>query len=81
MADVQTFAEQMVAKIEAVLLKKADNDVLEYEINGRQLKKYTFGDLEILRQKYKKEVAAEKAAANLEAGIKPNRRVLVRFSS
>lgn len=82
MADTPTFAEEMVQKIEDVLRGKASNDVLEYEIGGRQLKKYNFADLEIMRQKYKREVAAEKAAADLEAGIaSPRRKVMVRFSS
>lgn len=75
-----TFAEQMVEKIESVLLKKADNDVLEYEINGRKLSKYNFGDLEKMRAKYKREVAAEKVAADLAAGLgNPRRKVMTRF--
>ncbi len=77
-----TFAAQMVTKLEAVLLGKADNDVLEYEIGGRQLKKYTFGDLENMRKKYKAEVKQEEIAADLAAGLgNPRRKVLTRFSS
>ncbi|WP_108062693.1 hypothetical protein [Poseidonibacter lekithochrous] len=56
----KTFAEQMVEKLQAILLGKADNDVLEYEIGGRQLKKYSFDELERMRSKYRNEVAAEK---------------------
>lgn len=75
-----TFATQMVEKLETVLLGKASNDVLEYEIGGRKLKKYSMGDLEVMRSKYKKEVAAEKAAADLAAGLgNPRRKVLTRF--
>ncbi len=75
-----TFAEQMVEKIEAMLLGKADNDVAEYEIAGRQLKKYSFGELEKLRRKYKAEVQAEKVQADLANGLgNPKRKVLTRF--
>ena len=56
----QPFAEQMVEKLEATLLNKAGNDVLEYELGGRQLKKYSFSEIETLRRKYKSEVAAAK---------------------
>ncbi len=79
MAD-QTFAEQMVEKIEAALLGKADNDVLEYMINGRQIKKYALGELEAMRQKYKREVQQEKINADLAEGLgNPRRKVLTRF--
>lgn len=67
MAD--SFAVQMVIKIEAVLLGKADNDVLEYEIAGRQLKKTPFADLEKMRKTYKAEAKREKIKADLDAGL------------
>ena len=78
MAD--TFAFQMLTKIEAVLLNKADNDVAEYEIAGRQLKKYSFEELQKLRRQYKGEVKAEQVAADLAAGLgNPGRKVQTRF--
>lgn len=76
----KNFAEHMVEKLQSVLLSKASNDVLEYEIGGRQLKKYSFGELEQMRRKYKNEVVAEKRAAELAAGLgNPRRKVLTRF--
>lgn len=76
----KTFAEQMVDKLEAVLLGKASHDVLEYEIGGRQLKKYPFTEIMQLRDRFKREVAAEKRAADLAAGLgNPKRKILTRF--
>ena len=78
MAD--TFAQQMLTKIEAMLLGKADNDVAKYEIAGRSLEKYSFAELQKLRRQYKGEVKAEQVAADLEAGLgNPSRKVLTRF--
>lgn len=78
MAD--TFAQQMLTKIEAMLLGKADNDVAKYEIAGRSLEKYSFEELQKLRRQYKGEVKAEQVAADLEAGLgNPSRKVLTRF--
>lgn len=78
MAD--TFAAQMVIKIEAVLLGKADNDVAEYEIAGRKLSKYSFGELEKMRRTYKAEAKNEQIQADLAAGLgNPSRKVLTRF--
>ena len=75
-----TFAAQMLEKIEAVLLGKASNDVAEYEIAGRSLKKYSFSELQNLRKQYKGEVKAEQIAADLAAGLgNPSRKVLTRF--
>ena len=75
-----TFAKQMLIKIEAMLLGKADSDVSEYEIAGKQLKKYSFDELQRLRRQYKGEVKTEEVAADLEAGIvNSSRKVLTRF--
>ena len=78
MAD--TFAQQMLIKIEAMLLGKADNDVAKYEIAGRSLEKYSFSELQTLRRQYKGEVKSEQVAADLAAGLgNPSRKVLTRF--
>ena len=74
-----TFAEQMVEKIEALLLGKADNDIKNFEFNGKSLSKYSFDELIKLRDKFKAEVAAEKRAADLANGIKPKNMIKVRF--
>jgi len=75
-----TFAEQMLIKIEDMLLGKADNDVAKYEIAGRSLEKYSFSELQTLRRQYKGEVKSEQVAADLAAGLgNPSRKVLTRF--
>ena len=82
MARIDNFAEQMLEKIESVLLGKADNDILEYEIGGRQIKKIPFSELEIMRQKYIIEAKNLKIAADLAGGIGiPKRKVLTRFAN
>ncbi|WP_294964526.1 hypothetical protein [Sulfurimonas sp.] len=75
-----TFAQQMLTKIETMLLGKADNDVAKYEIAGRSLEKYSFSELQTLRRQYKGEVKAEQVATDLAAGLgNPRRKVLTRF--
>ena len=74
-----TFAQQMLTKIEAMLLGKADNDVSEYEIAGRQLKKYSFSELQTLRRQYKGEVKAEEIQA--AGNGNPRRRILPWFKA
>lgn len=75
-----TFAAQMLEKIEAMLLGKADNDVAKYEIAGRSLEKYSFSELQKLRKQYKGEVKAEQVQADLANGLgNPSRKVLTRF--
>ena len=75
-----TFEQQMLTKIEAMLLGKADNDVAKYEIAGRSLEKYSFNELQTLRRQYKGEVKAEQVQADLAAGNgNPRRKVLTRF--
>ncbi|RXJ86942.1 hypothetical protein [Arcobacter sp. CECT 8985] len=75
-----TFAEEMVTKLETVLLGKASNDVLEYEVGSRKLKHYTFTELVQMRDRFKREVAADKTAADLAAGLgNSKRKILTRF--
>jgi hypothetical protein len=73
--DGRTHAEIVLENIESVLEGKATADNLKYEINGRSLEKYPWGDLIKMRSHYRAEVATEKTAA---AGKKTNK-VLVRF--
>lgn len=74
-----TFAEQMVTKIETILLGKADHDVLSYQIDGRSLSKYSFEELVVLRDRFKAEVAREQAAAQIAAGNGNPNKIKVRF--
>jgi len=74
-----SFASEILEKIEKILLGKADNDIAEYEIAGRSLKKYSFSELIKLRDKFKREVEAEKKAQALANGIKNKNKIFVRF--
>lgn len=60
--DGSTHAERVLAKIEAVIEGRATTDVLNYEINGRQLGRAQIEDLLLLRSKYRDEVRRERMA-------------------
>ena len=60
--DPRTQNEKNLDALDAVIAGKASADVLEYTINGRQLRRYPIKDLIALRNHYAALVAAEKAA-------------------
>lgn len=60
--DGSTHAERVLAKIEAVIEGRATTDVLNYEINGRQLGRAQIEDLLKLRSVYRDEVRRERRA-------------------
>lgn len=78
-ADPRTHAEIMVAKIELILAGKADNDALEYTINGRQLKKYSFNDLIQLRDYYRREIVSERNRELVKRGKSNGSTIKVKF--
>lgn len=78
-ADPRTHAEIMVGKIESILEGKADNDALEYSVQGRSLKKYTFDQLIGLRDYYQREVVKYKNKLDIQQGRKGAATVKVRF--
>ncbi len=78
-SDPRTHAEVMLDKIEAVLENRADSDVMEYQINGRQLKKIPLQDLINLRNYYKGIVNQEKRKELVKRGKSTNSTVKVYF--
>lgn len=79
--DARSTARRMLAAVEAVLEGKAAADVQEYQVQGRQLKKYTFDELLRLRSALMAECAREDAATAAAAGQPDRRRVYVRFGA
>ena len=79
-ADPRPFEEKMLAKIESILLGKADSDVSNYSIAGRSLTKYSYAELEELRDKYQYKVNQLKQEERLKLGKKTHHTVKVRFS-
>lgn len=77
--DARTHAQKTLDALEA-WIENHDSAVAEYEIAGRRMKYIPVAELIKLRAAYQNEVAAETAAAGLAAGIKPKRRLLVRFN-
>lgn len=56
----QGFAEAVLPKIEAVLANRASSDILEYQIAGRMLKKWTPEQLMKLRTQLRTELARKR---------------------
>lgn len=78
-ADARGHAEKVLAAIEAVIEGRATSDQEEMSIAGRSLKRIPFSDLLVIRNKYRAELASQRAADNLAAGIGAGRRVQVRL--
>ncbi|EEL8285096.1 hypothetical protein DEI76_19045 [Salmonella enterica subsp. enterica serovar Agona] len=73
--DGSTYAERVLAAIEAVIERRASLDQESYKINNRELSRTPISDLLTLRDQFKREVGKERAA---KAGRNPfNRRVKV----
>lgn len=79
-ADPRSFEEKMLPKIESILLGKADADVSSYSIEGRSLTKYSYAELEELRDKYRSKVNRLKQEERLKLGKTTHHTVKVRFS-
>lgn len=79
-ADPRLFEEKMLAKIESILLGKADADVSSYSIEGRSLTKYSYAELEELRDKYQSKVNRHKQMERIKLGKTTHHTVKVRFS-
>ena len=77
--DSRSHARKVLDAIEAVLEQRATRDQEEYSIAGRSLKRTSIGDLLKLRDQYKKDVALEAAADNMQNGLATGHRILVRF--
>lgn len=77
--DSRSSSEIMLAKIESLLSGKADSDVAEYQIAGRQLKKMSFSELMEARNFYRAEVLREKQQEAVKNGRKGPSTIQVRF--
>lgn len=77
--DKRTQAERNLDAIEATLAGKADTATQFYIIAGRQLQSYSLTELRLLRDDYRREVASERTAARLAAGLGDRRRLVVRM--
>lgn len=77
--DLRSHAEIMLAKIESILLGKADSDVASYSVAGRSLTKMGFNELLEARNFYKSEVMREKAIENAKQGRQNAATIKVRF--
>lgn len=77
--DPRTHAEILVAKIESLLEGKADSDVAQYSVAGRQLTKMNFRDLIDARDYYRKEIATGKAKDRAKKGLGTIATIKVKF--
>ena len=78
-ADPRIFAEKMIAKIESLLLGKADSDVSSYSIAGRSLTKLSFQELIDARDFYRAEVLQHEAKELSKRGKTGSATIKVRF--
>jgi len=79
-ADPRLFEEKMLAKIETILLGKADADVSSYSIAGRSLTKYSYQELQDLHDQYEAKVNSHKQLERIKLGKTTHHTVKVRFS-
>jgi hypothetical protein len=78
-ADPRSNAEIMLAKIESLLIGRADKDVSSYSIQGRSISKMTISDLLLWRDYYRKEVLKERRDNAIELGRPTKTTMKVRF--
>lgn len=78
-ADPNTHAEILLTKIESLLSGKADSDVSQYTIAGRQLTKMSMRDLLQARDYYRREVFLQKQQIAKARGKDTGSTVKVRF--
>lgn len=77
--DLRSESQIALDNVRATLRGKATADVLEYEINGRSLKRYPVSELIALETRLATQVATEARAAALAAGKADPRRYAVRL--
>ena len=78
-ADPRIHAEIMLAKIESLLLGKADSDVSNYAIAGRSLTKMSFQELVEARDYYRSEIVKHENDALLKRGKSNGATIRARF--
>jgi hypothetical protein len=77
--DWRSHARRVLDAIEAVIEGRANVDQQSMQLNGRALTRTPIPDLLSLRDKYKREVAAELAAERIAAGGASGRRIVTRM--
>lgn len=81
-ADLRSHARTMVEALEAYFEGKATQqqlDVLSYSIASRSMQRRDFDEMNRILEHYRKQLAAEEAAARVAAGGRGNRIALGRF--
>lgn len=76
--DARSHARKTLDAIEA-WIEGRDIGVAEYEIAGRRMKFIPISDLIVLRDRYRREVASETAAARVAAGLPTTNKLQVRI--
>lgn len=74
-----THASRTLALIEAALEGRIPRGLETTSIDGQSLSRMPIAELHRLRDKYRREVLAEKAASQAVAGIRPRRTIGIRF--
>lgn len=75
----KSHAVKMLELIEARLEGRVLKEYNEYSIAGRSLKEMSMAELMVARDKYRRDVAAEKAAENIGKGLGNPYKVRVRL--
>ena len=79
--DARSTARRALEAVEAYLADPNNLAAAQYQIAGRDLRRYTLPELWTHRDRLKAEVVREDAAAGLAAGLPDKRRILVRFGA
>lgn len=75
-----TFAETILPQIEAAIEQLTTANVSEYTLpDGRRVRKQDLPELVKLRDKFRRELQSEQAAAAVASGLPNPRKVVVRF--
>lgn len=77
--DARSSARKALEAVEAYLANSNNLSAAEYQIAGRQLRRYSLPELWSHRDRLRQEVAREDAAASAAAGLSSRSRVYVRF--
>jgi hypothetical protein len=76
--DVRSYAERVLAAIEAMIEKSASKDQQAIIVDGQSLQRRTATDLLMLRDRFRREVQDERRKEELAAGIGSTGRVQLR---
>ena len=68
-ADMRSYAVTTLEAIEAMIAKSAGKDQQSVMVDGQTLQRRTVADLLMLRDRFQREVASEKRAADIASGL------------